>query len=56
MDGRMDEVQDLIKSIKGSTNKEIMEIKIRNDEFSNEMTSLHNKLKDYSEKSIEEIL
>jgi len=51
----MDEAQDLIKNIKGFTNKEITELKIRNDEFGNEITSLHNKLKDYSEKSIEEL-
>lgn len=51
----MDEAQDLIKNIKGFTNKEIMDLKLRNEEFSTEITSLHNKLKDYSEKAIEEI-
>ena len=51
----MDESQDLIKRIKGSINKDILEIKLKHDEFSNEITSIHNKLKDYSERSVEEI-
>ena len=51
----MDEAQDLIKNIRGFTGKEIMDLKLRNEEFSAEITSLHNKLKDSSETSIEEI-